>query len=91
MEAPDGGWGWVVVCGTFLIHLIMDGMLYSFGVFYVEFLDYFESDKGVTSLIGSLMTGMLCFTGIILNSKPLIGCFLHCNNFIKITLLEFLY
>ena len=65
MEAPDGGWGWVVVCGTFLIHLIMDGMLYSFGVFYVEFLDHFQSDKGVTSLIGSLMTGMLCFTGII--------------------------
>jgi hypothetical protein len=23
--APDGGWGWVVVFSSFMIHFIMDG------------------------------------------------------------------
>ncbi|XP_063417548.1 monocarboxylate transporter 12-B-like [Mytilus trossulus] len=61
--SPDGGWGWAVVLGCFLVHLIMDGFVYAFGVFYIEFLDYFGSDKGTTALIGSLLNGMYLFAG----------------------------
>ncbi|XP_064621707.1 uncharacterized protein LOC135484296 isoform X2 [Lineus longissimus] len=39
--APDGGWGWVVVFGSFVVYFIADGCVYSFGVFYDELLDYF--------------------------------------------------
>lgn len=28
----DGGWGWVVVVGSFFIHVFADGIVYSFGV-----------------------------------------------------------
>ncbi len=27
--APDGGWGWLVVFGSFAVHAITDGMLIS--------------------------------------------------------------
>lgn len=30
--SPDGGWGWVVVVGSFFIHVFADGFVYSFGV-----------------------------------------------------------
>lgn len=28
----DGGWGWVVVLGSFFIHVFADGIVYSFGI-----------------------------------------------------------
>ncbi|XP_064638129.1 monocarboxylate transporter 12-B-like [Lineus longissimus] len=60
---PDGGWGWVVVFASFMIHVIADGIVYSFGIFYVEFLEYFESGKGDTAWIASLMVGITFVTG----------------------------
>lgn len=30
--SPDGGWGWVVVAGTFFVHVFADGFVYSLGV-----------------------------------------------------------
>ena len=42
---PDGGWGWMVVLSSFIIHIIADGIVYSFGIFFIEFIDYFNSSK----------------------------------------------
>ncbi|CAF3989976.1 unnamed protein product [Rotaria sordida] len=33
---PDGGWGWMVVLASFLIHFIMDGIIYSMGQTFSE-------------------------------------------------------
>jgi MCP family monocarboxylic acid transporter-like MFS transporter 14 len=30
-KAPDGGWGWVIVFSSLIIHIIMDGITYSLG------------------------------------------------------------
>jgi len=54
---PDGGWGWIVVLGTFMIHVIAHGILYSFGIFVEEFVDYFECSRSVVGGISSLMLG----------------------------------
>ena len=62
-NAPDGGWGWMVVIGCFLVHLTADGILNSFGVYYSEFLDYFHSDKGETAWIASLWHTMYSLGG----------------------------
>lgn len=43
---PDGGWGWVVCFASFMVNLIADGVTFSFGVLYVELLDYFGEGKG---------------------------------------------
>lgn len=58
--APDGGWGWIVCCACFMSHVLTDGIFYSFGVMYVELLDYFNGSKGETAIIASLSTGV-CF------------------------------
>lgn len=65
---PDGGWGWMVVFGSFMIHIITDGMTYSFGMFYVEFLDYFNEGKGYTAWIVSILVGVTLASGPISSS-----------------------
>lgn len=54
---PDGGWGWVVVFASFMIHVIVDGVTYTFGIFYVEFLKHYGESKGLTAWVASIMIG----------------------------------
>jgi hypothetical protein len=60
---PDGGWGWVIVFSSLMCNIIVDGIAYSFGVFIIEFVDYFKESKGKTALIGSLLCGTYLCTG----------------------------
>ncbi|XP_043261785.1 uncharacterized protein LOC122402773 isoform X1 [Colletes gigas] len=60
---PDGGWGWVVVAASFMVNLIADGITFSFGVIYVEFLNYFGEGKSKTAWIGSLFMAMPLLSG----------------------------
>ncbi|KAI4480781.1 hypothetical protein M0804_009878 [Polistes exclamans] len=60
---PDGGWGWVVVAASFMVNLIADGITFSFGVIYVEFLNYFGAGKSKTAWIGSLFMAMPLLSG----------------------------
>lgn len=62
-KAPDGGWGWVVVAASFMVNLIADGITFSFGVMYVEFLSYFGEGKSKTAWIGSLFMAMPLLSG----------------------------
>ena len=60
---PDGGWGWVVVFASFMVHLIADGCGFSFGVLYVELLSFFGESKGKTAWVGSLFVSVPLITG----------------------------
>ncbi|XP_073997465.1 monocarboxylate transporter 14-like [Rhodnius prolixus] len=62
-RAPDGGWGWVVVIASFLVNLIADGITFSFGVIFVEFLHYFGEGKSKTAWIGSLFMAIPLLSG----------------------------
>ncbi|CAF4332007.1 unnamed protein product, partial [Adineta steineri] len=33
---PDGGWGWMIVLASFMIHFVMDGITYSMGQVFLE-------------------------------------------------------
>ncbi|XP_046558282.1 monocarboxylate transporter 14-like [Haliotis rubra] len=59
----DAGWAWVCVVGTFYIHFIVFGLMQSFGVIYVELLGQFESSRGETAWIGSLLSGLVLLLG----------------------------
>ncbi|XP_058127754.1 monocarboxylate transporter 12 [Anopheles coustani] len=65
---PDGGWGWMVVLASFSIHIITDGLTYSFGIFYTEFLTYFNEGKGYTAWIASILVGVTLCSGPISSS-----------------------
>ena len=54
---PDGGWGWLVVFGSFMLHVIADGIIYSFGLFYYELDKHFGESKTATSMVVSIMNG----------------------------------
>ncbi|XP_014232686.1 uncharacterized protein LOC106656306 [Trichogramma pretiosum] len=60
---PDGGWGWVVVAAAFMVNLIADGITFSFGVIFHEFLKYFGESKAATSWVGSLFMAMPLLSG----------------------------
>ena len=63
---PDGGWGWLVVLASFINHVVVDGISYTFSVFYLVFLEYFGESRGKTALIGSLLTGFYLLTGLVI-------------------------
>lgn len=62
-KIPDGQWGWLVVLASFLINMISDGVGYTFGLLYVEFLHEFKASKSATSWIGSLFMAMPLIAG----------------------------
>lgn len=64
----DGGWGWCVVFASFLISMIGDGICFSFGLLYTEFLNEFGESKSVTSWIGSLFMAVPLLTGPIMSA-----------------------
>ncbi|XP_006009537.1 monocarboxylate transporter 13-like isoform X2 [Latimeria chalumnae] len=53
-EPPDGGWGWMVVLAGFLMNTLSYGILRSFGVFFNEFVHYFEESASRVSWVASI-------------------------------------
>ncbi|CAH1233618.1 SLC16A12 [Branchiostoma lanceolatum] len=55
---PDGGWGWLVVLSSFLMHIVVIASIKSFGVFYPVFRAEFNEGAGDTAFIQSTLVGM---------------------------------
>ncbi|XP_030763164.1 monocarboxylate transporter 14-like isoform X2 [Sitophilus oryzae] len=66
-DIPDGGWGWVVVFASTVLSMIADGVAFSFGLLYVEFLEEFGASNSATSWIGSLFMAVPLLTGPIMS------------------------
>ncbi|XP_053404493.1 monocarboxylate transporter 9-like isoform X2 [Mercenaria mercenaria] len=59
----DRGWAWIVLIAVYCGKIILSTQLYMAGVFYVAIVDYYHGDVAITSMIGSLSSGLMCLCG----------------------------
>ncbi|XP_069563738.1 monocarboxylate transporter 13 [Brachyistius frenatus] len=52
-EGSDGGWGWVLVAALFVSTSLVFGLMRSLGIFFVEFVQYFDESAQAISWISS--------------------------------------
>jgi hypothetical protein len=61
-SAPDGGWGWMVVLGCTLVHMLIAGAATSYGLIYQCLIERFEGSAALTASIhgvsGALRFGL---------------------------------
>ncbi|XP_069467425.1 monocarboxylate transporter 12 [Ambystoma mexicanum] len=59
---PDGGWGWMIVAGCFLVTVCTRAVTRCISIFFVEFQTYFGEDYSRTAWIHSIVdcSTMLC-------------------------------
>ena len=55
--APNGGYGWSITAISFFTFLIVEGVFYSFGVFFPHFIRHFNTDESVVTWVGSVAGG----------------------------------
>ncbi|KAK7122602.1 hypothetical protein R3I94_019649 [Phoxinus phoxinus] len=58
-DAPDGGWGWVVLVATILVLALTLAFPACIGIFYLDLQDEFEASNSETSWVPSIMTSVL--------------------------------
>ncbi|WAR01117.1 MOT5-like protein [Mya arenaria] len=71
IEDTEGGWSWIVTFAAFMFYFLVDGVSFSFGVFYVELLETFNASSWATSWIVSVMLGTYLLVG------PLVGALVN--------------
>ncbi|KAK9498456.1 hypothetical protein O3M35_003091 [Rhynocoris fuscipes] len=60
---PDGGWGWVIVAASFVCNVIVDGIVFSFGVLLNDISEEFNISKPKCAIAGSLLSGFYLIAG----------------------------
>lgn len=64
VEPPDGGWGWMVVFGSFLANVIVDGVIFTAGAgFQDQWEKEFDSSAGATAWVVSMLSGFYLIAG----------------------------
>lgn len=63
IPALDGGWGWMCVLGCALMHILIGGLLRSYGVIYVKLRNKFNSSATITSWVGGGLTALMMGLG----------------------------
>lgn len=58
VDELEGGYGWCVVGGSFIGHLMVLGMQYSFGVTFIALIDFFQASRSEVAWVGGLTIGM---------------------------------
>jgi MFS family permease len=60
----DGGYGWIVVLGSFFVHFLVIGLINTFGIYYYVYIDEFNAKGGQVAWIGSIGAGLMALSGM---------------------------
>uniref|UniRef100_A0ABM5G385 Monocarboxylate transporter 14 isoform X1 n=2 Tax=Pogona vitticeps TaxID=103695 RepID=A0ABM5G385_9SAUR len=67
----DGGWAWMMVLSSFLVHILVMGSQMALGILNKEWLEEFGESRGLTAWVSSLSMGTTLIVG------PFIGLFIN--------------
>lgn len=71
---PDGGWGWVVVAASFMCNLVVDGIIFTFGMLQSYLIKEWPAvAESEVALVGSLQTGFYLMAGTLSESKSILS------------------
>lgn len=74
-DLPEGGWGWLCVLGSAIVHVLFGLINRAFGVFYVDFKQRFETTNSVVGALGALAVAVFgLFSPIVGRITDKIGC-----------------
>lgn len=60
---PDSGWSWVILVASLLASIIIDGVIFSFGVITPEFVKQFGVSRSTVGWMGSLLISITLLVG----------------------------
>lgn len=60
---PDGGYGWVIVFASFVCNMLVDGIIYCFGIFIGDLVLHYQESEAKLAWVGSLLAGVTMFVG----------------------------
>jgi len=60
----DGCRGWVVVTGSFAVHVFLNGIVFTYGIIVPSLVEHFDSGRALVGGVASLMIGLSWLAGI---------------------------
>lgn len=60
---PDGGWGWVVMMAAFGCNIVVDGIIFSFGLVVTNLAEAFDEPISNMAWVASLLSGFYLLAG----------------------------
>ncbi|XP_039343353.1 monocarboxylate transporter 14 isoform X2 [Mauremys reevesii] len=60
----DGGWAWMIVLSSFLVHILIMGSQMALGILNMEWLEEFSQSRGLTAWVSSLSMGITLIVGV---------------------------
>ena len=57
-EVKQSGWAWLIVLGSFFIHVLIDGMAYTFGVYTTDLVQHYGISRQSVGWINSALVGL---------------------------------
>ena len=70
------GRGWVVVAGSFAVHVFVFGVSYTYGILVPSLVDHFDSGRAVVGGVSSLMIGLSWTAGTCTTCLPILQAFI---------------
>lgn len=61
----DGGWAWMIVLSSFVVHILIMGSQMALGILNVEWLEEFNESRALTAWVSSLSMGITLIVGML--------------------------